>query len=122
MTLKDLDFQALNEVSRVVRLPRSVATAVMQQLEGDVAILQAAGVMDYSLLVGVYDHDPSHQCPPGAYLSQSGHQYYRFGIIDYLQKFSRMKRYECVFACLFEWDVRSALIDASVWMWWWAQI
>eukprot|EP01126_Amoeba_proteus_P031299 TRINITY_DN3073_c0_g3_i1.p1 TRINITY_DN3073_c0_g3~~TRINITY_DN3073_c0_g3_i1.p1 ORF type:complete len:449 (-),score=81.36 TRINITY_DN3073_c0_g3_i1:183-1529(-) len=104
--LKDLDFRQLQDRGH---LCESDYTILLETLFRDTAFLSQNNVMDYSLLMGVHQINPSTLLndtipPPPAkslclqlhrgFLSKEGREVFYFSIIDYLVPFNFFKRLE----------------------------
>lgn len=88
VTLKDIDLINF-EVS--LELDESDKEALISQLRQDVAMLEGQKLMDYSLLICIYDN----QVPAlTRYMVPSLNKVYAIAIVDYLQTFSLQKKTE----------------------------
>ncbi|CAA7401546.1 unnamed protein product [Spirodela intermedia] len=111
-TLKDLD------LNFVFRLQRSWFLELLEQIDRDCEFLEAEGIMDYSLLVGVHFRDDAlgslqHAPSPGMTTDYASYSEYLlsqqgkardavlyFGIIDILQGYDISKRLEHAYKSL----------------------
>lgn len=71
-------------------MKRDYLKHVIQQ---DIAVLHSAGIMDYSLLIGLL-RSPSETAHSNEHNDLNSNYAYRFGIIDYLQQYTIKKRVE----------------------------
>lgn len=88
VTLKDIDLINF-EVS--LCLDEHVCQSLINQLREDVAMLQSKGLIDYSLLIFLYD---DYKPELTRYMIRSKDKVYAISIVDYLQTFSLQKKTE----------------------------
>jgi 1-phosphatidylinositol-4-phosphate 5-kinase len=85
IVLKDQNFL---ESNLKVKLSKPQAEQVVKTLQDDFNFLQNQGLMDYSVLLGIY------QIPPvieNRYMFKDGNQVYSIGVIDILQEYNFSK-------------------------------
>jgi hypothetical protein len=114
---KDLDF--LKGKDLFLRLTAEEKDDLLEMMIKDVEFLTSLGVMDYSVLLGVSDHDPQNVRAPGNYRTSRkivtkrqivGHKKeLSISIIDFLQYFDNYKKIEAIANKLFFGNKASSL-------------
>ncbi len=104
--MKDLDFD------RIVELHPALHQRLIGTLSRDCKFLEAQGVMDYSLLLGITQQSAQvsrdAQVSDGGWPAAQGGEVYYMGIIDYLVKFTAIKLLESTFKSFKYARVRTA--------------
>lgn len=90
--MKDLDFKSFDFM---LQLEHDTANQLKNSLKKDVSLLKRYGIMDYSLLLAIYDTKPESF---NRYTINSTSNYtYSLGIIDIFQQFNFRKKTEAEF-------------------------
>jgi hypothetical protein len=90
--MKDLDFKSLDFMLYV---EHDTANQLKKSIKKDVSLLKRYGIMDYSLLLAIYDTEPESS---NRYSIKSSSDYtYSLGIIDIFQQFNFRKKTEAEF-------------------------
>jgi 1-phosphatidylinositol-4-phosphate 5-kinase len=87
--MKDLDFKRLE---MELKLSEEEQQHLINSIKEDVDILQELGIMDYSLLVGVYE-SPVQASSRYTIVSSCG-RVYNIALIDFLQRYNLSKKAE----------------------------
>jgi hypothetical protein len=89
VTMKDMDLKMLNFY---LDIDEDTIRTIKNSIQDDVRFLEEAGIMDYSLLLGVYENFSDAANRYTVYSTDS--IVYNIGIIDFMQEFNLAKKAE----------------------------
>ena len=108
IVMKDLDFKSLDFMLQV---EHDSANQLKNSIKKDVSLLKRYGIMDYSLLLAIYDTKPESS---NRYIITSTSNYtYSLGIIDIFQQFNFRKKTEAEFKKVISFERASAIDPIS---------